>query len=296
MEHEQIEQYDIIDRYLLGKLPAEEIARFEEHFIDCPQCVARLHTTKTFLQDLRFIAAEQASRAGHRQLSRALRHIWQARFAKSLALAIGCLLIAAIAGIAIVSTYARRLRAEVGQAKSFSEQWQRRYEDERQLSLSADRKRQEAESQLAEQQRSLEARLKDEQAQRAKMAAELSRRMLPDGHLPVFVLTSVRGGGSNASAVVKPIALRRQSAVFALAIPLEEEMTYKNYRITILDHRRRVIWTKGKFAPDQYNSLSVLLRRDLFRPGPYSLIVKGVKKEGGVDVVSDYSFAINQTP
>ncbi len=289
MEHEQIEQYDIIDRYLLGKLSAEEIARFEEHFIDCPQCTARLRMTKTFLQDLRFIAAEQAARAGQRQFAKVFRHIWQMRPRKSLALAVACLLIAAIVGIAVVSHHARRLRAEADQARSLSEQWQQRYEDERQSALSADRKRQEAESLLAEQQRASEARLKDEQAQRAKMAAELSRGLRPEGNLPVFVLTAVRGG-------VDPITLPRESSVFAFSIPLEAEMPYKNYRVTILDQRRRVIWSDNKFPPNQYNSLTVVLSRDRFRPGHYNLIVTGIRKEGGVETLGDYPFTILQAP
>jgi Putative zinc-finger len=296
MEHEQIDQYDLIDRYLLGKLPADEIARFEEHFIDCPQCIARLHTTKTFLQDLRYIAAEQASRAGRRQLSRAFKHIWQARFRKSLALALGCLLIAAIAGFALVNLYTRRLRAEMSQAKNLSEQWERRYEDERQAAFSADRKRQEAESQLAEQQRVLAAKLKDEQAQRPKMAAELGRQMRPDDNPSIFILSSVRGAESNAAGAAKQISLQHASAMFILGVSLEEEMTYKSYGLTILDQRRQVIWTGRRSAPNQYNSLLTLLRRDLFRPGHYSLIVKGVKTEGGVDVVGDYPFLITQVP
>ena len=293
MDHKQIDQYDLIDRYLLGKLPAEEIARFEEHFVDCPQCVARLQATKTFLQDLRFIAAEQASQAAHRPPRRLFRHIWQARM---LALAVAGLLIAAIVGIAILGHYTRRLRAERGQAQSLSAQLERRYEDERQTALAADSRRQEAELQLAEQQRTLEAKLKDEQAQRAKMAAEFSRRMPPDGNLTIFGLAAVRGGASNAPETGNQIALPRASPVFAFSIPLEGDMSYATYRITILDHRQRLVWMGRKSPPDQYNSLAVLLRCGLFRPGHYALIVKGAKKGGGEDVVGHYPFVIVEAP
>src|SRR5215210_9521555 len=97
MDHEQTVQYDLVDRYLMGKLPAEESAGFEEHFVDCPQCIARLQTTKNFLQDLQFVAAQQASRLDHYQPNGGSRHFLQLISRKPLALAVGCLLIAAVA-------------------------------------------------------------------------------------------------------------------------------------------------------------------------------------------------------
>lgn len=38
MDHYQIEQEEIIDRYILGKLSAKEESSFEEHYFSCDQC------------------------------------------------------------------------------------------------------------------------------------------------------------------------------------------------------------------------------------------------------------------
>jgi hypothetical protein len=295
MDHKQIDQFNLIDRYLMGKLLAEETAGFEEHFVDCPQCIARLQTTKNFMQDLRFVAAEQASQVDRRQPRRAFGYYLQTLLRKPLALAVGCLLIAVVAGTFFLANYTRRLRTEVNQAKSLSEQWQRRYEDERQSADSADRKHQETELQRTEQLRALEAKLKDEEAQRTKMATELSRWMRPEGSQHIFILSSVRGNGQNAAEAVNNITLSRAPAMFAFSIPLEDERRYKTYRATIFDDHRRLILKNRRLTQEGYNSLSVILNSSLFRPGHYSLIVEGVKEEGGEDVVGNYPFLITKT-
>src|SRR6185503_13499203 len=172
MEHEEIDKFNLIDRYLMGKLLAEENAVFEEHFVDCPQCIAHLQTTKNFMQDLRFVAAEQASQLNRKQPERASGHYLQMILGKPLAFAMVCLLIAAAVSAFFVVNHIRRLRVAVNQAENLSKQWEQRYEDERQSAISADRKHQEAELQRAEQMRALEARLKDEEAQRAKQSGQ----------------------------------------------------------------------------------------------------------------------------
>lgn len=297
MDHKQIDQFNLIDRYLMGKLLAEEAAGFEEHFVDCPECVARLQTTKNFLRDLRFVAVEQASQIGRRQPSRPSRHFLQTLSRRPLALAVACLLIAIVLGSAFfLVDYTRRLRAEVNQAKSLSEQWQRRYEDERQSTDSADRRHQETETQRAEQLRALEARLKDEEAQRTKMAAELSRWMRPEGNQPIFILNSGRRSGQNAAEAINKFSLPRSATMFAFSISLEGESRYETFRIKIVDDHQRLIWKNRRLTPEQSDSLSVILNSNLFQPGHYSLIVEGVKKAGGGAIVGNYPFLISKTP
>ncbi|HST19597.1 MAG TPA: hypothetical protein VLR90_00630, partial [Blastocatellia bacterium] len=77
MEHEEIDKLNLIDRYLMGKLLAEENVSFEEHFINCPQCIADLQMTKNFRQDLRFVAAEQTFQLIRHQPKKASGHLLQ---------------------------------------------------------------------------------------------------------------------------------------------------------------------------------------------------------------------------
>jgi hypothetical protein len=285
MNHEQIDRLDFIDRYLMGKLPAEVSSGFEEHFVDCPQCIARLQTTKNFMHDLRLVAAEQAAQIEPHPPRSAFRQVVTSLFPKPLAWAAALLLIAAATSAVFVIGYTQRLRDEANQAKSLAEQWQRRYEDERQSALAA-------EAQRAEQLRALEAKLKQQEEQRTEQPAEPERRLPPEGNLPIYILTSVRGSDPSPAEGVNRINLPRSAAIFAFSIALEGETRYETYRITIIDDHRRPIWKSGELKPDRQDALSIWLRTSLFRPGYYSLMVEGYNKEGGRSEVGNYPFLI----
>jgi hypothetical protein len=293
MNHRQIEQFDIIDRYLLGKLLAEEARSFEEHFVDCPQCVARLQMTKNFLQDLRHVAASEAWQHEPRRAARGFRPLWQTLARRPFAVVAGCLLIVAVAAAVYVINYTHRLRAEAAQATRLAEQWQGRYEDERQSAAAADLRRQEAESQQAEQVRALEARLKDEQALRAAMAADGYRQTPTGGDLPTFLLEAVRGADANASE--KVVTVPRSAPVFALTMGLEDGETYEKYRGTILDDHHRRVW-RGALKAGEHNSLTAYFHLDGFRPGHYVMVVEGLKQPGGPQPIDNYPFHLIKAP
>src|SRR4051794_34526054 len=117
MNHQQIDQFDLIDRYLMGKLLAEESASFEAHFVDCPQCIARLQLTKNFLEDLRGVAAAQSWPIAPSPAARGFRPFLQSFLRWPFALAVACLLVAAIIITIIVIGHTRRLRDEADLAR-----------------------------------------------------------------------------------------------------------------------------------------------------------------------------------
>lgn len=62
MDHVTIEEDNVAERYLLGQLDAEQAGRFEEHYLDCPECLERLELSKRLHQGLKDLAAEDAAR------------------------------------------------------------------------------------------------------------------------------------------------------------------------------------------------------------------------------------------
>lgn len=42
MDHQYIEENNLVERYVLGRLPVEEQVCFEEHFAECDECVEQL--------------------------------------------------------------------------------------------------------------------------------------------------------------------------------------------------------------------------------------------------------------
>jgi len=62
MDHVYVEEADLVSRYLLHRLSADEEQAFEAHFVDCPACLDRLETTKRLREGLRTLATDAALR------------------------------------------------------------------------------------------------------------------------------------------------------------------------------------------------------------------------------------------
>jgi hypothetical protein len=57
MDHREIENDDVVERYLLGQLSGEAKERFEAHYLGCPECLDRLETAEAMIEGAREAAA-----------------------------------------------------------------------------------------------------------------------------------------------------------------------------------------------------------------------------------------------
>lgn len=64
MDHQELDDHQVPERYLRGQLTPEETDRFEDHLLECPECVERLELAERFQVALRGVVAEDAARAG----------------------------------------------------------------------------------------------------------------------------------------------------------------------------------------------------------------------------------------
>jgi hypothetical protein len=289
MNHEQIDQFNFIDRYLMGQLPEEENNGFEEHFVDCPQCIARLQTTRSFLQDLRYVAAEQTSKIDYQPSDAPYGGLPQTSSRNSMVWAVACLLIVITAGTIFAIGYTRRLQAAANQAESRSEQWQRRYEDKLQAATLAETQHQETEAQHTQELRALQARLKTEEARHAEMVTRLNQLAYAGGNPILVDLVSVRG-----SEAGKEVSLTRSITELMFSIVLEGERRFENYQVTIFNEQHQSIWKKRSLTPNQDNILLFSSHSSLFRPGHFSVLLQGVEKGTKKDI-GNYPFLIRQT-
>ena len=109
MDHRAIDAEDIAERYVAGRLPPEEAARFEEHYLDCPSCIARVETAERLKRGLRRLAEEAAVRApGDSRWSRSPR----------LALAAAALLAVALLPAWLELREVQRLRSDLARTKA----------------------------------------------------------------------------------------------------------------------------------------------------------------------------------
>lgn len=63
MDHEHVEQHHVIHRYLAGSLSPEEENAFEDHYLDCPECLAELERMESLHRGLEGVALEALRKA-----------------------------------------------------------------------------------------------------------------------------------------------------------------------------------------------------------------------------------------
>lgn len=292
MDHKYIAELDLVERYLMGRLAAEETAEFEAHFVDCLECVGHLKTTKALIEGLRIVGSEQIPEP---RGSEPKGLFWWARPAISRwALAAGALLLVALAGVLVVANQNWRLRGEADQARSASAEWERRFDGEREVSSLAESKRQDSERDLKTQLAQLRADLENEQKQNTEKKVDHYDSLKPQINLRVFVFGSPRRG--EPATAFNEVTIPRAPANFVISVPLEWEGGYKSYVLTIRDDHRRSIWKEGGSKRDDHNSLTVNFPSTFFRAGDYLLIVEGVAEDGSTTTVGEYSFRVVKTP
>ena len=295
MDHKFINEVELVERYLMGRLAPEESAEFEAHFVDCQECVGRLNTTKALMDGLRIVASDQGLEPHGYEPKRLSWPLRRLSFRGSLALAAGILLLLAFLSAVVVSTQIRRLRVETAQSRIASAEWERRYEEERESSSLAEMRHQDSERELTTEVAQLRAELEDKHQQNPEDASD-DRRALrkPQINFATIVLKSTRGS-EPATGALNEIVVPRSTANFAISVPLEEEGNYKVYYMTIRGDRDRVIWKASGLKPNRYNSLSVGFNSTFFRDGDYLLTVEAVSGDGRTSVVGKYPFRVLKT-
>jgi len=121
MDHESIQGNQIPDRYLMGKLSADERLEFEEHFIDCSICLEHLETLEGLRAGLRELSPRgvPAARPERHALVRLLRD------PRAIALLAAACLAVAVLPPALFFGELRRTRGELETARRNSDAAQR---------------------------------------------------------------------------------------------------------------------------------------------------------------------------
>jgi hypothetical protein len=289
MDHSYIEEFNIADLYLLGKLPTEERARFEEHFVDCPKCLDLLETTESFRGGLQTVAAEEAARSSaYVQAGLLARLARLSRGRRALLLASAVLLLVALPAFLLVME-TRRVRGELEQAKSASADWRRQYEEQQQA---AQRLRQEAERRSAEQRQRLEAELERVRQESARLADEAKRPGRLYSIASVFTLNSVRSADPIQSAPVNQIVISRSSQLIVLSPELESDPEIQSYRAAITTADNRLIWRGDKLQLNPKGAIELGFSARLFKAGDYLLALEGLSRQGRYVTIAKYPFRV----
>jgi hypothetical protein len=131
MEHSYVEEHNIADCYLLGKLSAEERIQFEERCENCRQCSEQLEAIDGLRTGLRIVAGEEVWRPRARVKAGALARVVRFSRASQVALLVGAILLIALPMGLLILEWSRSRRDLVQKTLSVAE-WQRKYEEREQ--------------------------------------------------------------------------------------------------------------------------------------------------------------------
>lgn len=285
MNHDYIKKFHLVDQYLLGKLTTDEAEEFEDHFIDCAECAEQLNITRSFIDDLKGLAVQEALSSSARPAP-ALRR-W--RFPQLLPLpswAIVACCFVLVAGVFAFLTLRRlsRMEAELRQAKEDASVIRQQYQRELETAAASERQHQEAKQQLALRLDELESKLKTESTDQPVRGSEA-----PEVNFPIYALVSVvRGQVPTPVEIVLPVS----SSSFALSIPVEDRREFTVYRVKILNQQGTEVWKQSGFKPDAYHALSLSLRSNFLKPATYDLRVEGLTQQDQWTTVGSYPFRV----
>jgi hypothetical protein len=96
VDHLRIEEENVVEHYLMGRLAAPEAEAFEAHYVDCPQCLEQLELGRTLYLGLQEAAAEAAAEDGARTVVFHAFLAWWARQGRPLRVGLGAGLLAAL--------------------------------------------------------------------------------------------------------------------------------------------------------------------------------------------------------
>lgn len=295
VDHRYIEEAGITDRYLLGKLPPEEQDRFEEHFVDCPECVERLETTGNFRRALKTAVAEDLARSSAYVQVGLLAWLTRRSRRQQVAALVAALLLPAALATAFFAPKVRRAQAELAQAKKASSDWQRRYEEQQQAANRLAQELHEANVNLTEQNRRLETPRERETGPRPVVEREATRSSPPQVPAPIFALSIVRSADPGSSEPANRISLPRTARSFILSLELENGTGVQSYRATLTTRDGRIVWSGSNLKPHSKDTLRIRLDSKLVEAGDYRLALEGLTREGSYIPEGKYDFRVSGT-
>jgi hypothetical protein len=260
MDHDYIEEHQIADRYVMGTLPADEVERFEDHYLSCPECLDRLELAEPIQRGFKRMAGQDAAKlSAARQLAFLA---WLARLGRSrqIGFLLAALLVIAVlpAGLALRGT-AERGR-ELAQTRSALEQ---------------ERRRAAAGARSAAEIETLRSELSTERDARAHAVEQLAQAREPQVNIPSLFFDVERDAGPPAGKPTQQLHLPADGGRIFLAVTVDPPF-HPSYRAILRDSHGREIWHGADLQPNESDTLSLSLPASLVPPGDYTLLIEGL--------------------
>jgi hypothetical protein len=280
MDHAYIDENQVAELYLLGKLPPEEAARFEEHSMSCQECLDRLETAETLRLGLRTVAAHEI--AAEAVKIGLLARLMRSRLAP---LALTALLLIAVVPAGLLWRRAGRLEGELAQTREQVREALSRPAPTPAPDPDPDPEIGALRSQLDEQRLQAAA----ERQERERLSKELEKAGAPRINVPVVPLSPERSApGASPST---RISLSSSSELLVLSLELDAT-DFRSYSAHLAGSGTRTVWHVSGLRPDTQGSLTLALPATQLQPGDVTVRVEGLPAQGRPVPVADFSFRI----
>jgi hypothetical protein len=277
MNHQHIRENNVVSLYLIGKLLEEERTRFEEHFVDCQQCLDEMELTSDFRRRLRQVTKEDGLSKDNDWVSARRRAAWlkaPARWQPRL-FAFASLLLA-VSLTAVFFAGARYHGSELAESKRLLDDSERRYAAERQTRENLEKQLQASANNAGDQKKS--------GTQPQPWMASLEPA-------PLFFLSVTRGAGQEGnSAPENRIAVPTTSPWIVLSLEFEPDPDFESYRARLTNAQSQILWSAEKISRPPSDAIAVSLPSSLLRKGDYALTLEGRTSSGHYLPAAHFSF------
>ena len=287
MDHDYINEHGVVSLYVAGKLSPEERSGFEEHFVGCRQCLEQIEVTAELREGLRQVAKEDAGRPGFARADLELADVartdvarlgrapqlapaaWAGFWKQPVLLAYAMVVLVGLGAIFFVD--ARYRRSEVAEARRVSDDWERRYVEERQ-----------ARENLQRQQAQAAEIARDPGDSQGPLVASLQPA-------PLFFLNVTRGT-DDGSTPANRVVVSPGAPLIVLSLEFEKDPAFRSYRARLSDAAGRVVWSVEYIPTPASDAIAITLPSHLLGRGNYSVVLEGITAGGRYLPAAHFAF------
>jgi hypothetical protein len=172
---------------------------------------------------------------------------------------------------AIFFVDARYRRSEVAEARRTSDDWERRYAEERQARENLERQQGQA---------------ADKTGIQNSDGGPLVANLQP---APLFFLNVTRGA-EEGSAPANRVAVSPATPFIALSLELEKDPAFRSYRVRLSDAAGRVVWSAENIPSPASDAIAITLPSRLLSKGNYSVALDGLTAGGRFLPAAHFTF------
>ncbi len=288
MNHHEIEQQDIIERYVMHRLNATERQAFQEHYFGCDECFAKVQTSAKFVAGVKHsarkgILSEIATVPSSSPVSW-LTNWFKPAFAFASAIAI---LLAIGLGWVLLSQIPK-LREDVARERQAREQIAREKEQSLQSTNNELEKERQALAAAQAEKEKLQAQFNQQIAQN-KSSETPAPIITSQANAPIVLLEAQR----DAKAASNQLTIPNAAKTATLWIELAPDARFESYQLQVFDQSNRLVTTINGAKLNNYGAIAVNIPTRSLQTTKY--LVKAFGEKGGTrELIGEYDLTVRK--